>query len=361
MNASPDRLLVALSGGVDSAVAAGLLAGKGHELVGVFMRNGVSGRAASRSCCSLSDARDARAVADRLGAPFYALDLSRPFAELIGAFSRDYAEGRTPNPCVVCNQDLKFGELMTLADDLGCAAVVTGHYARLEGGRLRRAVDGAKDQSYLLHGLTASQRERARFPLGELTKAQVRDEARRLNLAVADKPDSADICFVPGGDYRAVVQERLGHLGAPGAIVGDDGRELASHEGVGAFTVGQRRGLGVALGEPAYVSSIDPASGAVRVGAAPQLERAGCRVGQVTWHERPAPGARLTLQLRHHHRPESVTLTEVGEAAYEAVFDRPSRAVTPGQYAVVYDGDLIVGGGRVRDDHEPSPAEEPST
>jgi tRNA-specific 2-thiouridylase len=347
------RQLVALSGGVDSAVAAGLLAEAGASLVGVFMRNGVSGAAASRSCCSLSDARDARAAAERLGMPFYALDLEQPFARLMDAFAADYAAGLTPNPCVLCNNDLKFGELLDLADELGCATVVTGHYARQEGGRLLRATDREKDQSYLLHGLSPEQLRRARFPLGGMTKSQVRDHARRLGLAVADKPDSADICFVPGGDYREVVAGRVGHLGRAGAVVNAEGQELARHEGIGAFTVGQRRGLGVALGHPAYVSAIDPHSGDVTVGGAEGLERSTCLVRDVTWHEPPAPGETLAIQLRHHHEAEPVTLQALGDdragdgGQVEVTFVAPSRAVTPGQYAVFYRGDLVLGGGRV--------------
>lgn len=335
-----------MSGGVDSSVAAGLLHEAGVPLVGVFMRNGVAGgAAASKSCCSLGDARDARTVADRLGIPFYVHDMQREFAELIEAFARDYTAGRTPNPCVVCNNDLKFGELDALARDLGCDGVVTGHYAVLREGRLARARDRAKDQSYLLHGLTAEQRRRARFPLGELTKAQVRDEARRLDLPVADKPDSADICFVPGGDYRAVVAERTGGLGRPGRVLDADGRVVAEHDGVARFTVGQRRGLGVALGEPAYVTSVDAQSGDVRVGPREALGVAGCRVGEVLWHTAPRRG-RVSVQLRHHHRPEPAELVPLADDLVEVRFEQPSQAVCPGQYAVFYDGDVVLGGGR---------------
>jgi tRNA-specific 2-thiouridylase len=347
--ARPARLLVALSGGVDSAVAALLLADAGHALVGVFMRNGVSGSAARRSCCSLSDARDARAVADRLGLPFYVHDLERPFAGLIDAFARDYAAGLTPNPCIECNNRLKFGELLALADDLGCGGVATGHYARAEDGRLRRAADPHKDQSYLLHGLTAGQLRRARFPLGGLAKAEVRGLARAAGLPVADKPDSADICFVPGGDYRAVVRERLGSLGAAGAVRDRDGQEVARHAGVAGFTVGQRRGLGAALGEPAYVTGIDPLGGDVRLGRRGDLLRDACRVERVTWQQPERP-ARVLVQLRHHHAPEPARLQDLGGGAVQVRFERPSAAVTPGQYAAFYEGDLVLGGGRIARD-----------
>jgi tRNA-uridine 2-sulfurtransferase len=352
----PVRILVALSGGVDSGVAAALLAREGHEVVGVFMRNGMRGEAARRSCCSLSDARDARAVADGLRAPFYVHDLQDSFARLIDDFARDYAAGLTPNPCIACNNRLKFGELVALADDLGCAAVATGHYARLAGGRLRRAADAAKDQSYLLHGLTPAQLARARFPVGELSKPQVRALARELRLPVADKPDSADICFVPGGDYRAVVRERLGHLGAEGEIVDGAGRALARHGGVGAFTVGQRRGVGVSLGEPAYVTAIDPQAGRVQLGPREELARRGCRVLEPNWQSEARP-ARALVQLRHHHAPEAASLALLPDGSVRVDFERPSFAVTPGQSAVFYEGDTVLGGGRIaRDAAGPQPA-----
>jgi len=346
---SAARILVALSGGVDSAVAAGLLQQEAAEVVCVFMRNGVSGSAARRSCCSLSDARDARAVADRLGAPFYVADLERPFARLIEAFAADYAAGLTPNPCVVCNHDLKFGELLRLADDLGCAQVATGHYARLEDGRLRRGLDAGKDQSYLLAGLEPGQLRRARLPLGGLLKSEVRALAARLGLPVADKPDSAEICFVPGGDYRAVVAERTGGLGAAGRLVGGDGSTLGTHGGVAAFTVGQRRGLGLARGEPTYVTDIDPGSGDVTVGPRAALQREECRVGAVSWQQpQPPAGAVVGVQLRHHHRAEPARLAPDGDDGVHVRFLNPSGAVTPGQYAAFYDGDLVLGGGRLR-------------
>lgn len=340
------RILVALSGGVDSAVAAGLLVEAGEEIVAVFMRNGVAGSAGHRSCCSLSDARDARAVADRLGAPFYVQDMQAGFDRLMTAFAEDYAAGLTPNPCVVCNNDLKFGELLDLADDLGCRAVATGHYARAEGGELRRGRDPDKDQSYLLAGLRPEQLARARFPLGGMLKTEVRAHAARLGLGVADKPDSADICFVPGGDYRAVVRERLGHTGATGAVTDQEGNELVRHGGVAGFTVGQRRGLGVALGEPAYVTAIDPESGAVRVGNRSDLRRTTCRVGGLSWLERPAEGAVVEVQLRHHHRAERVRL-QGGDGVLTLHFEQPSEAVTPGQYAVFYADDRVLGSGRI--------------
>jgi tRNA-specific 2-thiouridylase len=342
------RTLVAMSGGVDSSVAAGLLAEAGEALVGVFMRNGVSGAGSQRSCCSLSDARDARAVADRLGIPFYAVDLERPFARLIDAFAADYARGLTPNPCIACNQELKFGELMRLADDLDCAAVATGHYARRADGTLRRGVDASKDQSYVLAGLDGGQLRRARFPIGGFTKAEVRAHATRLGLGVAAKPDSADICFVPGGDYRAVVAARLGDLGRTGALVDAGDRPVGRHAGVAGFTVGQRRGLGVALGAPAFVTEIDPESGTVRVGGRQDLLRATCRVGELRWHAEVADGATLLVQLRHQHAAVPARVRRAAGGDVLVAFERPCDAVTPGQWAVFYEGDRVLGAGRIR-------------
>jgi tRNA-specific 2-thiouridylase len=345
-----NRILVALSGGVDSAVAATLLKLQGHDLVAVFMRNGVShtGEAArSRSCCSQSDALDARRVATALDIPFYVQDLSRPFAELMDSFSRDYVEGRTPNPCVLCNNDLKFGELLQMADDLSCDGVASGHYARIVQGALCRALDSAKDQSYLLHGLTHEQLRRARFPIGHLPKTEVRRLAREHALPVADKPDSADICFVPGGDYRAVVEQRMGSRGKPGLVVDQAGAALASHGGVAGFTVGQRRGLGVALGTPAFVTAIDPVEGTVQVGSRADLAREDCRVDELNWHQQPQDGQLVDVQLRHHHRPEPAQLELHAGGGWMVRFLEPSESVTPGQYAVFYKGDRVLGGGRI--------------
>ncbi len=338
--------LVALSGGVDSAVAAARLADEGVALVGIFMRNGVSGSAARRSCCSLSDARDAAAVARALDLPFYVHDLERPFARLIEDFARDYAAGLTPNPCIACNQQLKFGELLALADDLGCRGVATGHYAVVRQGRLSRAADAAKDQSYLLAGLAPGQLARARLPLGHSTKAEVRAEARRRALPVADKPDSAEICFVPGGDYRAVVRERLGHAGAPGAFVDESGRTLGRHAGVGDFTVGQRRGLGLGLGHPVYVRAIDATSGTITVARRARLARRSCRVGEVAWHEPPLPERDVLVQLRHHHRPVPARIAW-REPEVQVRFASPCGDVSPGQYAAFYDGPCVLGAGRI--------------
>ncbi|MCA8971964.1 MAG: tRNA 2-thiouridine(34) synthase MnmA, partial [Planctomycetes bacterium] len=253
------RILCALSGGVDSSVAAWLLQQEGHEVLGVLLRNGVEaeprddtgcGDHAKQSCCSASDARDASRVADRLGLAFWALDYAKEFGTIIDRFHDDYRHGRTPSPCVLCNQDLKFGELFALADGLGVDAVATGHYARLEAGTIARARDRHKDQSYFLFGIEASRVPRLRFPLGELTKSDVRELARQAGLQTAEKRESMELCFVPTGDYRDVLRARAPLR--PGRFVDKDGRDLGAHDGFEAYTIGQRRGL-PALGSKHYV------------------------------------------------------------------------------------------------------------
>ncbi|MCA8954058.1 MAG: tRNA 2-thiouridine(34) synthase MnmA, partial [Planctomycetes bacterium] len=255
------RVLAAMSGGVDSSVAALLLQQQGHDVVGVFMRNGVTAGAAEKSCCSASDARDAAVVADRLGIPFYSVDYAAEFGALIDHFAAEYRRGRTPNPCVLCNTQLKFGHLLRLADDLGAAAVATGHYARSHDGRLLTARDAAKDQTYYLFGVGRAALQRALFPLGELDKPAVRELAADAGFKTAHKPESMEICFVTSGDYRDVVRARGGG-GRPGRFVDAGGAEIGRHDGVDGFTVGQRRGL-PALGAPHYVGRIDAASGDV--------------------------------------------------------------------------------------------------
>lgn len=338
-----------MSGGVDSSVAAAMLHSDHEEIVGVFMRNGIVGAAGHRSCCSLSDSRDARAVASRLDIPFYVHDMSLSFARLMQDFSEDYVSGKTPNPCVVCNQRLKFGDLFDLADDLGCEGVATGHYAQIQNGRLLRSVDDKKDQSYLLAGLSPTQLSRSIFPLGAMRKEEVRGYARSLGLNVADKPDSVDICFVPGGDYREVVEERVGNLGKEGWIVDQEGTPLAEHDGIGRFTVGQRRGLGLAMGYPAYVTSIDPDSGEVAIGPSDALSCLLCHVEEVVWQGDLSLPAHVSVQLRHHHQAEPAVIESV-EGSTEIVaihFSAPSVDVTPGQYAVFYQGDAVLGSGRI--------------
>lgn len=340
------RVLVAMSGGVDSSVAALLLQRQGHDVVAVFLRNGVAGKSAQeKSCCSASDARDAAVVAERMGVPFYALDYQQEFAALMDHFAAEYRRGRTPNPCVLCNQQLKFGRLFDLADAIGADAVATGHYAKLQDGRLQRARDADKDQTYYLFGIDRERLSRVHFPLGDLTKAEVRVLAAEAALVTAQKPESMDICFVTSGDYRDVVRARGGG-GRPGRLLDRAGRELGRHDGVDGFTVGQRRGL-PALGTPHYVVSIDATSGDVVLAPRDGIERTAALVRGVNWLVPVVPAqpfeAEVKVRARSMPVPATVSPGPSGEARLE--FAQPVAAITPGQAAVFYRGDLVLGGG----------------
>jgi len=338
------RVLAAMSGGVDSSVAALLLQQQGHDVVGVFMRNGQAGKKAQeKSCCSASDARDAAVVADRLGIPFYAVDYAEEFGALMDHFAAEYRRGRTPNPCVLCNQRLKFGQLFRLADDVGAETVATGHYARVVAGELRTARDTEKDQTYYLFGIDRPALLRTMFPLGDMTKAEVRAVARTAGLPVAEKAESMEICFVTSGDYRDVVRARGGR-GRPGLFVDADGRELGQHDGIDGFTVGQRRGL-PALGSPRYVAAIDAESGNVTLVAREGLDRRTARVSAVHWLvERPGHAVAVRVKVRARHSAVPATVLDEGTTAC-IEFVEPVAAITPGQAAVFYDGDRVLGGG----------------
>lgn len=344
---TPMRVLMAMSGGVDSSVAALLLQRQGHEVVGVFMRNGVAGKSAQeKSCCSASDARDAAVTAERLGIPFYAVDYQQEFAALMDHFAAEYRRGRTPNPCVLCNQQLKFGRLFALADDIGAAAVATGHYARAVDGELRTARDADKDQTYYLFGVGREALRRTRFPLGELCKPEVRRLAAEAGLVTAEKPESMEICFVTSGDYRDVVRARGGG-GRAGRFVDAAGRELGRHDGVDGFTVGQRRGL-PALGTPHYVAAIDPDRGDIVLVPRDGLDRHVAQLLGVHWLvDVPAPGAKIAarVKVRARHTPAAATIVAGAAGAAMLEFDQPVAAITPGQAAVFYDRDRVLGGG----------------
>jgi tRNA-specific 2-thiouridylase len=351
------RLLAAMSGGVDSAVAAALAVGAGHDVTGVHLAlspDRQALRSGARGCCSVEDAHDARRVADELGIPFYVWDLAERFTEdVVEDFVAAYAAGRTPNPCLRCNERIKFAAVLDRARALGFDAVVTGHHARLADGELRRSVDPAKDQSYVLGVLTAGQLAGAVFPLGGMTKARVREIAAERGFGVAAKPDSHDICFIPDGDTRAFLTRRRGAL--PGPVVdAGTGAVLGEHAGAYGFTVGQRRGLGVAAGDsrPRYVLGIEPVTRTVTVGTADLAGVAEVLTAEPTWTG-PAPRLplRAEVQLRAHGSPVPCTVTAEG-GGLRIALDEEQRGVAPGQSAVLYEpdpvrGDRVLGQGTV--------------
>ncbi len=353
---NPDeRLVVAMSGGVDSSVAAWMLAREGHDLVGLFMRNGVElteEEAGKKSCCSSTDARDARMVADGLGISFQAVDLSTEFGSLINHFVAEYGRGRTPNPWALCNRDLKLGRLLAMADELGAAGVATGHYARLQvnEGRVevRRGVDDTKDQSYQLFCVREEDLARTVLPLGDLTKPEVRRLAEEAGLRTHHKRDSQEICFVPSDDYRLLLEQRGTPLHA-GEIVDTTDRILGTHKGTEHFTIGQRRGIGVGGGEPLYVVQVEPETGRVVVGTRDECGTDSMVVESLNWigFEPPAGGFDCLVQHRYHCTPAPCRVELDGERA-EVRFSVPEISVSPGQGAAFYQDDRLLGGGWIR-------------
>ena len=351
------RVLAAMSGGVDSSVAAALLVDQGHEVIGVSMQlyDQQEGRTAFGTCCTIDDLHDARRVAAALGIPHYILNFERQFDERVVAnFVGEYLAGRTPIPCIRCNSDLKFATLLDRARGLGAERVATGHYARVDRGpagtlRLRRGLDGAKDQSYFLFSLTRSQLATALFPVGDWRKPDVRAYAQARRLPVADKPDSQEICFVPDGDYARFVEAHApaAARGRDGAIVDRAGHLLGRHRGVHRFTVGQRKGLGLGADGPLYVLALRPADNTVVVGPREALGQTTLRASGVNWiaGEPPAGPLRVDAQIRHRHAPAPAHVRATGTTNAEIEFDEPQTAITPGQAVVFYEGDSVVGGG----------------
>ena len=353
--------MVAMSGGVDSAVAAAILHREGYDVVGVTLRlyteEDPAALRSKRACCGVEDVADARAAAQRIGIPHYVLNMEREFErDVIDVFTSAYAEGRTPNPCLACNDRIKFSTLLDRANAMGIEHLATGHYARIRdhGGRwtLHAAADEAKDQSYVLYTLGQDQLARLRFPLGDLPKAETRRVAAELGLGVADKPDSADICFVPGGDYRELLRAR-GDTSRAGAIVDADGSTLRRHDGVAAFTVGQRRGLGVATGERRYVTEIDAAAGTVRLGTADDLFANAVEASAPRWvGGAPRPGEPLLARIRAHGPLVPARLADLDSEGFRVDFEQPVRAAAPGQAIVLYRADTergheVAGGGTI--------------
>ena len=357
---SRHRVVVAMSGGVDSSVTAALLAGAGYDVVGITLQLYDHGAASGRkgACCAGQDVRDAARVAERLGIPHYVLDYEARFrSAVIDDFADSYRSGETPVPCIRCNERVKFRDLLATARDLGASALATGHYARRlagpDGPELHRACDLSRDQSYFLYRTTRAELNFLRFPLGALAKDETRALARELALPVADKPDSQDICFVPQGSYAALVARLRPEAGEPGEIVDQAGRVLGRHPGIAHFTVGQRKGIGIAAGEPLYVLRIEPASRRVVVGPQSALAKTRIRLAEINWLGPPlaaGTGVRVTARLRSAQPPVPAWFAPASgdDGTGELVLDHAGGAVAPGQAAVLYQGQRMLGGGWIR-------------
>ncbi|HVW01727.1 MAG TPA: tRNA 2-thiouridine(34) synthase MnmA [Planctomycetaceae bacterium] len=365
-----ERVVLAMSGGVDSSASAVLLREQGYEVIGLFMRSGAVEETACRTdagalpilpsshrqgCCSASDAADARRVADALDIPFHALNFKDAFGRIKDYFVDEYLSGRTPNPCVQCNNWLKFGKLWDFARQVGAGAIATGHYAqvrRVEGEShpaLVKGLDPSKDQSYVLFGLPRELLEHVRFPVGGSTKAEIRELARQSGLQVANKPDSQEICFVPDNDYAGFIRRYHGECETAGELVDTAGNVLGTHGGFEQFTIGQRKGLGIAFGEPRYVVAVEAATKRVVIGTRSDLERFELEADRANWLIDLVPARfTCTAKIRYQHAPAAAEVEVQGDGTFRVTFRDPQFGVAPGQAVVLYDGDRVLGGGWIR-------------
>jgi len=360
-----ERIVVAMSGGVDSSLSACLLLQEGYEVIGVTMRIWAADGSEQTEgnpygCCGVADVEDARRVARKLGIPFYVVNLEEDFNQhVVDYFCREYLHGRTPNPCIVCNEKVKFGRLWEKAQNLEAQALATGHYARIEYDEkrkrclLKKGVDQKKDQSYVLFSLSQDQLARVRFPMGNLDKNRVRETARQLGMKVHDKPDSQEICFVPGRDYRQFLERRLGKRMKSGLIVDRQGRVLGAHNGISAFTIGQRRGLGVSAGYPLYVIDIDQDSNRVVVGSQEEAFLDRCVASRLNWIavQSLTETQAVEAKIRYNHPGAEAMVDPIAADRVRVRFKTPQKAITPGQAVVFYQGDMVLGGGWIEREH----------